>query len=292
VRAPPIESFVEAGGLRHHLLTWDGGGRTTVLCVHGFLDQAWSMLGLARALPQDLHVVALDLRGHGDSEWVGRGGSYYGPDYVLDVSTVMTKVRRDKLVLVGHSLGGLVVTYTAGTFPDAMDAVVVVEGLGVPDNPFSEAPSRYEAYVRTVTEWRDKPPRAIPDMDEVARRLATTCPKIAPDLLAEIAAHAVKPAPSGDGFVWKFDPIHRARGPIPFYLGHYAAFLERIRCPTLLVEAEESEMAFAPEESARRSALVKNGRRVLVQGAGHMVHVEAPAALAQAIAAFLRDLGV
>lgn len=288
MRGPPTESFVEASGLRHHLLTWDGGGSTTVLLVHGFLDQAWSMLGLARALPEETHVVALDLRGHGDSDWVGRGGWYHGPDYVLDVAAIMQEVRRDRLVLVGHSLGGLVVGYTAGTFPAAMDAVVMVEGLGLPDHSFDEAPPRYEAYVRTVNEWRAKPPRVMTDLDEVAARLATTCPRIDPVLLAEIAPHAVRPGPSGEGWVWKFDPLHRARGPIPFYLGHYSAFLARIACPALLVEGADSAMGLLPEETARRSALVRSGTRVTIAGAGHMVHVEAPEALAVAIAGFLR----
>jgi pimeloyl-ACP methyl ester carboxylesterase len=288
----PTESFVEASGLRHHLLTWDGGGSTTLLIVHGFLDHAWSMMGLARALPDDAHVVALDLRGHGDSGWVGAGGWYHSPDYVLDVSDVMAQVRRDRLVLVGHSLGGIITGYTAGTFPAAMDAVVMIEGLGVPDSDFREAPPRYEAYVRTVRERRAKTPRPMADLDEVARRLQTTCPRIAPELLAEIAVHAVRPAPDGAGWLWKFDPLHRARGPIPFYLPHYAAFLDRIRCPALLVEAAESTMQFTPEETARRSALVRGGTRVVIPDSGHMVHVEAPEALARAITGFLAPLGL
>lgn len=292
MRAAPTESFVEASGLRHHLLTWDGGGPTTVLLVHGFLDQSWSMLGLARALPDDTHVVALDLRGHGDSGWVGGAGWYHGPDYVLDVSDVMARIRRDRLVLVGHSLGGLVVGYTAGTFPAAMDAVVMVEGLGVPDHPFADAPPRYEAYVRTVRECRSGRPRPIADLDEAARRLSTTCPRIDPALLAEIAPHAVRPAPDGEGWVWKFDPLHRARGPVPFYLGHYAAFLARITCPVLLVEGADSAMRFSPEETERRAALVPHARRVVLPDAGHMVHVEAPGALGAAIVDFLRPLGL
>ena len=287
----PTERFVEASGLRHRLLTWDGQGRTTILLVHGFLDQAWSMVGLARALPETAHVVALDLRGHGDSGWVGAGGWYHGPDYVLDVSAIMQRVRRDRLVLVGHSLGGLVVAYTAGTFPDAMDAVVMIEGLGVPDHAFAEAPGRYEAYVRTVRKWRDSRPQPIADLDEVALRLRTTCPRIAPELLAEVAAHAVRPAPGG-GWLWKFDPLHRARGPTPFYLGHYGAFLARIACPALLVEGAESAMRFGPDEAGRRAGLVRRATCVTIPDAGHMVHVEAPIALAQAITQFMGAHGL
>src|SRR5688500_2021156 len=112
------------------------------------------MVGLARALPDRYHLVALDQRGHGDSGWVGAGGYYHLPDYVLDLSTVMERVRRARLVLVGHSLGGIVSAYTTGTFPDRVDALVLVEGLGVPGSSFEDAPGRYEAFVRTVTARR------------------------------------------------------------------------------------------------------------------------------------------
>jgi pimeloyl-ACP methyl ester carboxylesterase len=79
---------------------------------------------------------------------------------------------------------------------------------------------------------------------------------------------------------------------MPFYLGHYAAFLARIRCPTLLVEGAESKMRFTAPESERRAGLIGPACRVSIPDAGHMLHVEAPGAVARAIASFLSDHGL
>src|SRR5260221_10332678 len=106
-------------GLDCHFLEWDEARSDhTVVLVHGFLDLAW---GWARTVEAGLaaryHVVAPDVRGHGDSGRAGPGGYYYIMDYVADLASLVESVGRERVSLVGHSRGGSGVAYPAGARP-------------------------------------------------------------------------------------------------------------------------------------------------------------------------------
>ena len=130
----PTRREVVANGLRHNLLEWDGKGHTTLLCLHGFLDLSWGFAPIAPALAAaGYHVVAPDLRGHGDTEWVGAGGYYHFMDYLHDVADLVDAVAREELVLLGHSMGGSIAALFAGVFPGRTRRIVVMEGMRLPE---------------------------------------------------------------------------------------------------------------------------------------------------------------
>src|SRR5512147_2138084 len=101
----PVHREVVANDLRHHVLEWDGGGRTTVLCLHGFLDRAWGFAPLAPSLAEaGYYVVAADL---------------------------VDRLAREHLALVGHSMGGTVALMYAGVFPGRPERVAALESIHV-----------------------------------------------------------------------------------------------------------------------------------------------------------------
>ena len=110
--------WIDVSGLKYHLNEWDGGGDTTVLCLHGFLDLGlnWSFL-VEHLAETNWHIVAPDWRGHGETEWVGPGGYYHFNDYVRDLHQIAATVRRDQLVVLAHSMGAMVATYWLGAYP-------------------------------------------------------------------------------------------------------------------------------------------------------------------------------
>src|SRR5437762_3668322 len=99
-----IEHRLLVRGMRHHVVEWPGSGPTLML-LHGYLDHARIFDPLAAELA-GFRLLAPDLRGHGDTDWVPAGGYYYFPDYAADVHAIAHALATPPLALVGHSMGG------------------------------------------------------------------------------------------------------------------------------------------------------------------------------------------
>ena len=107
------ERFFRSGTLRIHFRDW-GDGAPPLIIVHGLRDHSHSFDDLARGLLDRFRVLALDLRGHGDSETT----PYYGfGHFVLDLHNFVRALRLERPILVGHSMGGEIVANYAGAFP-------------------------------------------------------------------------------------------------------------------------------------------------------------------------------
>ncbi len=284
----PTQHDLVANGLRHRLLEWDGGGRTTVLCLHGFLDLSWGFTPVAVALARaGYHVIAPDLRGHGDSDRVGPGGYYYFMDYVHDVADLVDQMAREKLALVGHSMGGSISALYAGAFPERPSGLVIMEGIHHRARDGESPPRRAAEWVHAVRKARLRGPRTLPGIEACVERLRQFDPRCPPDLALFLAEHGTRSVPGGRAF--KHDPVHLTRGPYPFHLEEHLAFWSAVRCPVLLVEAEYTESP-PPPDMDRRVAAFPQVRRTVVRDAGHMMIRHQPVAVARLLLEFLDGL--
>lgn len=271
-----------ATGLAYNVQTWDGPGDTTFCLVHGFTDLGAGWLAVAPLLAAHGHVIAPDLRGHGDSDRVGAGGYYHFFDYVADLDDVIRQMARERLVLVGHSMGGSVCGYFAGARPARVGALVLIEGLGPPDLMGGEGPSRTAMWMDT---WRGVRPSFKPiTLDEAVRRLRKNDHLLDEPLARQLAEAGTRPAPGTDGLVvWKHDPLHNTIGPYPYRLETARRHWEKIACPTLIVDGAESRLNLPEAERASRRASFANHRHVVVEGAGHSPQRHQPQRLAELI---------
>ena len=143
--AEPADRFYESQGLRLHYVDWGNEAAPPLILVHGGLDHCRNWDAIARELQPHFHVVAPDLRGHGDSEWA-RGSSYSLVDHVYDLTWLMRFAGLQDAAIVGHSMGGMVGLAYAGTYPAQVSRLGVLDGLylaGSRRTPIHEQMSRW-----------------------------------------------------------------------------------------------------------------------------------------------------
>ncbi len=223
-------------------------------------------------------MIAPDLRGHGDSDWVGAGGYYHFFDYIPDIDEIVARYARKRLVVVGHSMGGSVCSYWAGMRPDRLHALALLEGLGPPDQSQSDVPARTSDWIEAWRKVRSHE-TGMTSIGHAAARLRKYDPLLAEPLSMRLAEHGTRK--DGDRYIWKRDPLHMTMGPYPYRRDVAEQFWRRITCPVLVIDAAQTQLNLPEAERASRRALFKNHRHVTVDGAGHMMQRHQPAKLAQ-----------
>jgi pimeloyl-ACP methyl ester carboxylesterase len=172
--------------LRLHYVDYGQPDGPLLVLVHGGRDHARSWDFVAAELRNRYHVVAPDLRGHGDSAWAV-GSQYAMPDYLLDLSQLLRHLGTRPVALIGHSLGGAIALQYAGTYPERVARVAAIEGLGPPpamlvDKPIEE---RLDEWIQTMELLATRQPRRYASIREAAERMREANPRLSP----EIASH-------------------------------------------------------------------------------------------------------
>jgi pimeloyl-ACP methyl ester carboxylesterase len=278
-----------ATGLRYHVTTWSGDREDrTFLLVHGFSDLGRGWEAVAERLAPHGRVVAPDLRGHGDSEWIGAGGYYHFFDYLADLDDVVAQCVRGKLVLVGHSMGGSISGYYAGARADRVASLVLLEGLGPPDAVGVDLVQRTASWIDAWKRARAKTSfRAMASLDVAIARLRKNDRLLDEPTARRLAELGTKPVPDDSdgagGITWKHDPLHMTMGPYLYRLSVAQDFWGRVTCPVLCVDGAESQLNLPIAERAARRAQFARCRHAIVERAGHALQRHQPAEVAQLI---------
>jgi len=286
----PRDKSVDSLGLTIHYLEWGEPDGVPLVLVHGFLDLAYSwrlfvdqLLARSR---RSLRIIAPDCRGHGDSGWVGAGGYYHFPDYVLDLECVLRIAGVGPVKLIGHSMGGTISFLYTGAFPRRVEQLVLIEGIGPVGMQFSDAPQRMQQWIAEVNQRGRNHFRQYSSIAAGASQLRQTNPRLDASFALELAGAAMKQRDNGK-WIWKFDPLHRTATPQPFYTDQAVEFLRRIVCPVLIVDGKDSHQTRRTDKPQRHASLADH-RQITIDAAGHMVHHDNPQQLADVVARFLQ----
>lgn len=276
-------------GLNLHYVEWGVRENPPLLLLHGWMDIARSWDRVAPALAEHFHVLALDFRGHGLSDWPGPGGYYHFPNYVYDVDSIVREVFGNRpIYLVGHSMGGMVGSLFSGTFPDKVIRFVNMEGFGPEASGPEHAPKRFAMWISSLNRRLPKQPRPYEDLDEAAARLCKTNPRLSREFATHLARHGTSLGEDGK-YRWRFDPLHKSRNPQPFSLEQAKAFWKRITCPTLVVVGSDTRFKSIIPDWRERIETYPDARIAEIPDCGHMIHHERPEQLLEHIVPFLTE---
>lgn len=265
-------------------LVWGSVQDPPALLLHGWLDNAGSLAPLARLLPGRKRWLP-DLPGHGRSGHRPPGTFYHLVDYVGDVLALAQALGLERFDLIGHSLGGAIATLIAAAYPERIRRLVLIEALGPLARPATEAAQDLRRAIDARLALDEKQLKVHPDRASAVRlrMQANGLSETAADTLIE---RALMPAPGG--YVWRSDPRHTLPTPVRGTESQYLALLGAITAPTLLVLADPPTPYLHGHDAARRMEALRP-RQVLRVPGNHHLHLEHPAAVAGAVAAFLGE---
>lgn len=267
-----VSRFVEAAGRKLHYLDYGTGGHPAMLCVHGGAAHAHWFDFVAGALSADHHVLSLDLRGHGDSEWA-EPPAYLYKDYAADIAEVVEKLGLRDFVLVGHSMGGTVCLVYVAAYPGRAAQFVMV------DSTVNLSPERIAA----LRDIGSRSGSRYENLDELAAkyRLRPGVSLAPPEVVRYIAHHSGREFEDG---TWrhKFDRnVYATRE-----LFDGMPCWDRIRIPALLVKGDHSER-ITPEVFAQVKAHCPQAELAEVTASGHHVTLDNPGGFVTAVRHFL-----
>lgn len=281
---PSRSEFVRIRGLRTHVRRWGDVAAPAVFLGHGWLDVSATFQDLVQPLLARHQVLAPDWRGFGHSQWPRDG--YWFPDYVADLEALVNHyVPGGSVALVGHSMGAQIMSLYAGLRPERVRAFLCLDGLFLPDMPPETAPARF---LRWLDAWPGASGKAYPSFEYLAERIRVQHPQLSPDRARFIARCWA--AEDGYGRIRLLaDPKHRLPMPGLYRVAESMAIWTRITARTLFIDAGHSSLAKAvtDDDLAQRRTCFRNHAAIRIDGAGHMLHFDAPQATGAAIAAFL-----
>lgn len=275
------EVLLDLPHLQLAALEWGPADGPPVLALHGWLDNAASFCRLA-PLVQDYHVVAVDLPGHGRSDHRPAGAAFHFLDFLPDIAAAADALEWKRFNLLGHSMGAGIASLMPAVFPDRVERVVLLEGVGPLSAPAEETVERFRIALEAERRMASARNRVFPDLDSaVEARLRDS------DLDSESARLLVERGTvvEGEGLRFTFDPRLRTPSRLRLTEEQVMGFLSSTSCPALAVRATRG-WPFPEDLMRARLAAIPNLEMAEVDGPHH-VHLTHPERVAPIIKRFL-----
>lgn len=280
--APVAVEFKLPSGLM--LAGWCAGAKLPpqpVLCLHGWLDNANSFLPLATALPE-LPLLALDLAGHGHSSHRSADAHYYLFDYVADIATLCRQQGWQQLIIIGHSMGGMIATVLAASFPELVSELVLIDSLGLMTTAPNDTATQLRKAVisRQQSHQKIKPQYATLIEAATARQLQSDFDLATALLLTERGCE-----PTAAGFSWRADVKLREVSAFRMCEAQAQAVICKLQCPVLALMSAQSPTEI--RQATKQFQADYPQLELLQCPGGHHLHMTDTAFCANAIRRFL-----
>ena len=246
----------------------------------------------------DFRVIIPDLRGHGLSD---QNGVYTLTHFTADLLQVFDAFQVEQGYLLGHSLGGHVAARFAALFGDRLLGLILVDGFGPPRQQARRNIEQFallQAAQVQALQHIGRSRKIMTDAQFAVARYQASNPRLDGAIAARLAKQGIAPAAAG-GVSWRWDPRAQMVWST-FSHEESEALLGHIGCPTCVITGSEGlnywllmhpelagQQRLYERELARRVALIADAQSIVLEGAGHMVHYDAPNAFSQALLDFL-----
>ena len=265
--------------IRLSVLDWGPAEGPAIVLLHGgsLTAHTWDLV--CAALSRRYRCLAVDLRGHGDSEWPA-DCDYRLPTLAEDIRALVDGEFAKPPILIGMSLGGLSAMTLAGSGGAELAGLVIVD-VG-PDMRFDGARN---IVAFTATD------QVLPEVEDFVARAMKFNPRRKPELLRRSLLHNLRPLPGG-GWTWKWDPRRMREVDLTAMAREHAELwnvVARIRCPALVVRGDRSKV-FLAEDAVKLTAALPHARSVVIEDAGHTVQGDNPRAFLAALEPFLDEV--
>jgi pimeloyl-ACP methyl ester carboxylesterase len=281
IRHSEFKIKLEKIGLTLSGIKYGDQGKTPILALHGWLDNAASFKFLSQHL-QDYTIYAVDFAGHGNSDHLPFAASYTITEYVNHVFEIAEEMGWEKFHLLGHSLGACVASIFAGTFPERISSLLLIEGIGPLSRIEMETPEAFAFYIKKRNASKSRMPSYQSFDDALAARVKGS--EITTSGATPIVERGIKE--KNQRFYWKTDP--RLTHPSAHRLteAQVLAFLERIACPTTLISAKNGYPYHRGSYDSRINAVSQIDSKLL--SGQHHLHLDDPLPTAKLVSEFAK----
>ena len=286
----PTEHVLKSQRLKIAYAQWGDTNAQTIILVHGGRDQKHSWQWVAQTLANDYHVIAHDLRGHGQSDWVS-DGDYGVMDHVFDLASLIDQVAGPKPILIGHSLGGNIVLRYTGLFPERVSKLVSIEGLGpspkmLEQRRAQKPDDRLRDWIEQRRKLSDRDPRIMANLEEAKSRMRAAFAQLSDTQIHHLTKTGLRS--NADGSVsWAYDPAGMGRSPSDIPYTDFQNLWSKITCPTWLVYGAKS-WASDPAKDGR-AAHFNTASVATIEDAGHWLHHDQFDTFMHKLSAFLKS---
>lgn len=262
------EQHFDLGNGRHLAAkVWGRASDRRLLCFHGWLDNAASFDQIAPNLLHLGQVIAVDMAGHGFSDHLPNGSHYYVWDGVEDILRLLDVLDIDRADILAHSLGGIIALLFAGTFPQKLNKLAVIEAIGPFTMEDGNAPKQLQKALMARIQSNSQP-RCYHDVDDIvkAKQIANGLSESAARAIVERNLERVK-----EGYCWRSDPRLRLDSVWRLNEQQLSAFFDKIDSEVLLILGEQG--MFNETMVNQRMSPIKQLTKVRVPGHHHL-HLE------------------
>ncbi|MET0545674.1 MAG: alpha/beta hydrolase [Caulobacterales bacterium] len=287
ITGPTSHTFISQR-LRLRYVDWGNPDAPPLVLVHGGRDHCRSWDWAAQELRKDWHVIAPDLRGHGESDW-SPDGEYGLLPNVYDLAQLVHQLGLAPVTIVGHSYGGNVSTRYTGVYPENVRKLVSIEGLGSSPKKHAEEISvpineRIRKWIEARRGVAARSPRRYATLEDAYKRMKDENRNLSDEQSRHLTIHGVSQNEDGT-YSWKFDNYMHLFPPFEMAQEDLHTLWASITCPTLLMYGADS-WASNPEKDGRATHF-QNARVVLFEKAGHWLHHDQFDRFMQALRGFL-----